>query len=60
MHPLESPEYNFVNEELLKFCFEKQDPIKPVRQIIANRIHNDQENKNDYKTCCTPKMYPYF
>jgi len=24
---LESPEYNFVNEELLKICFEKRDPI---------------------------------
>jgi len=31
MHPLESPEYNFVNEELLKICFEKRDPIKPLR-----------------------------
>ena len=38
IHPLESPEYNFVNEELLKICFEKRDPIKPVRQSIANRI----------------------
>ena len=36
IHPLESSEYNFVNEELLKICFEKRDPIKPVRQIIAN------------------------
>jgi len=44
IHPLESPGYNFVNEELLKICFEKRDPIKPVRQIIANRKHNDQEN----------------
>jgi len=34
----------FVNEELLKTCFEKRDPIKPLREIIANRIHNNQEN----------------